>query len=41
MLTIRETSEFADWLAGLRDVQARAPASHAAFTGWRTVIPET
>lgn len=24
MLTIRETSEFADWLAGLRDVQARA-----------------
>ncbi|MDA5634290.1 MULTISPECIES: type II toxin-antitoxin system RelE/ParE family toxin [Rhizobium/Agrobacterium group] len=24
MLTIRETSEFADWLAGLRDLQARA-----------------
>ncbi|NTE87153.1 type II toxin-antitoxin system RelE/ParE family toxin [Agrobacterium rubi] len=24
MFTIRETEEFADWLAGLRDVQARA-----------------
>lgn len=24
MLPIRETSEFADWLAGLRDLQARA-----------------
>lgn len=24
MFTIRETNEFADWLAGLREVQARA-----------------
>ncbi|MET0172771.1 MAG: type II toxin-antitoxin system RelE/ParE family toxin [Agrobacterium vaccinii] len=31
MFTIRETEEFAEWLAGLRDVQARARIARRVY----------
>lgn len=41
MFTIRETDEFADWLASLPDAQVRARIARGVFIGSQTEIPET